>query len=282
MRIGVVFPQTEIGTDPGAIRDYAQSAEALGYDHILAYDHVLGANAASRPGWGGAYQHTDMFHEPFVLFGYLSGCTSRIELATGIMILPQRQTALVAKQAAAADILSGGRLRFGIGVGWNDVEYEALGEDFGDRGRRTEEQVGVLKALWTRQLVTYDGRWHKITDAGINPLPVQRPIPLWFGGGAWQVIRRIGRWGDGWIMPGYSVYPSEQTWSRTARIHEHARQAGRDPAAVGLEKVVSIDLGPPEEWSRVASAWRDEGASHFTVNTMNAGLATPDDHIDAI
>ena len=178
MKLGVVFPQTEIGADPVAVRDYVQAAESLGYDHMIAYDHVLGANAASRPGWEGTYQHTDMFHEPFVLFGYLAGITRSIEFVTGIVILPQRQTVLVAKQAAEVDVLSGGRLRLGIGIGWNAIEYEALGEDFHNRGRRSEEQIELMRALWTQELVTYEGRWHKVTDAGLNPLPARRPIPV--------------------------------------------------------------------------------------------------------
>src|SRR6266545_4588005 len=166
MRVGVVFPQTEIGTDPALIKDYAQTAEELGFLHILAYDHVVGANPASRPGWKPAYSHLDTFHEPLVLFGYLGGLTKKVELVTGIIILPQRQTVLVAKQAAALDVLSGGRLRLGIGIGWNPVEYEALGENFHNRGRRSEEQIEVMRKLWTQELVSFDGRWHKITDAG--------------------------------------------------------------------------------------------------------------------
>ena len=169
MRIGVVFPQTEIGADAAVIKDYAQTAEELGFHHILAYDHVVGANPARRPGWKAPYSYLDKFHEPFVLFGYLAGLTRKIELVTGIIILPQRQTVLVAKQAAALDVLSGGRLRLGIGIGWNPVEYEALGADFKNRGLRSEEQVEVLRKLWTQDLVTFAGRWHKITDAGINP-----------------------------------------------------------------------------------------------------------------
>ena len=199
MRFGVVFPQLEIGADPVAVRDYAQAAESLGYQHLLVYDHVLGANAGSRPGWRGSYRHTDMFHEPFVLFGYLGGVTTTLELVTGVLILPQRQTALVAKQVAEVDVLTGGRLRLGIGTGWNAVEYEALSEDFHNRGLRSEEQIEVMRALWTRELVSYEGRWHKITDAGLNPLPVQRPVPVWFGGMDERVLRRTARMGDGWF-----------------------------------------------------------------------------------
>ena len=199
MKLGVVFPQTEIGSDPGAVSEYAQAAESMGYNHILAFDHVLGANADSRPGWSGAYRHTDAFHEPFVLFGYLAAVTSSVELVTGVIILPQRQTALVAKQTAAVDVLSRGRLRLGIGIGWNAVEYEALGEDFHNRGRRSEEQIDLMRKLWTNDLITYKGLWHKITDAGLNPLPVQQPIPVWFGGAAPQTIRRVATMGDGWF-----------------------------------------------------------------------------------
>ena len=216
MQVGVVLPQTEMSSDPAAIRDYAQAAEQLGYDHIKSLDHVLGANAGSRPGWQGPYDHTDLIHEPFILFGYLAAITHSIELVTAIIILPQRQTALVAKQTAAIDVLSGGRMRLGIGTGWNDVEYEALGEDFHNRGRRSEEQIEVLRALWTQELVTYRGRWHNITDAGINPLPVQRPIPIWIGGGVDAVLQRIGRIGDGWFP---QVRPDESGRAALARLH---------------------------------------------------------------
>ena len=279
LRIGVTFPQIEIGADPVAIRDYAQAAEALGYDHLLAYDHVLGANSASRPGWRGAYQHTNMFHEPFVLFGYLAGVTKSIELATGVIILPQRQTALVAKQAAAVDVMSGGRLRFGIGIGWNAVEYEALGEDFHNRGRRSEEQIDVLRALWTQELVTYDGRWHKITDAGINPLPVQRPIPIWFGGRSDQVLRRIARLGDGWIL---NMRPDDTARAEIEKMRAYARQQSRDPATIGIEGWVSVARSSPDAWSKMVAAWKELGATHISVNTMGAGLSSPQDHIDTI
>ena len=279
MRVGVVFPQTEIGTDPMAVRDYAQAAESLGYDHLVAFDHVLGANAASRPGWSGAYQHTDTFYEPFVLFGYLAGITKSMELVTGIVIIPQRQTALVAKQAAAVDVLSGGRLRLGIGTGWNDVEYEALGENFHNRGRRSEEQIEVMRALWTQELVTYEGRWHKITDAGINPLPVQRPIPIWFGGRADQVLRRIARLGDGWFP---LFRPDDSGRALIEKMRSYARQEGRDPSTIGIESWVSIRNRSPEECSKDVRRWKELGATHISVNTMGAGLSSPDGHIDAI
>ena len=278
MRIGVVFPQTEIGADPVAVRDYAQAAESLGYDHLLAYDHVLGANPSSRPGWHG-YEHTHMFHEPFALFGYLAGLTQRMELVTGVLILPQRQTALVAKQAAEVDVLSGGRLRLGIGIGWNAVEYEALGENFHDRGRRSEEQIEVLRTLWTQELVTYEGRWHKITDAGLNPLPVQRPIPIWFGGMADRVLRRISRLGDGWFPQGQ---PDDNGRAMLDKLQAYARREGREPSSIGIEGRISLAQDSAESWINLFAAWRELGATHVSVNTMGAGLSSPDDHIDAI
>ncbi len=279
MKLGVVFPQTEITSDPAAVKEYAQAAESLGYNHLLAFDHVLGANAATRPGWSGAYRHTDQFHEPFVLFGYLAGVTERIELVTGVIILPQRQTALVAKQTAAVDVLSGGRLRLGIGVGWNAVEYEALGENFGDRGVRSEEQIELMRRLWTEELVTFEGRWHKVTDAGINPLPVQRPIPVWFGGRAPQTISRIARMGDGWfpLFP-----PDDEGRALIEDMREQTSAAGRDPDSIGIESWVSIGRGSPDDWAAAVESWRELGATHISVNTMNAGLSTPAEHVDAI
>ena len=279
MRIGVVFPQTEIGADPAAVRDYAQAAEALGYRHLLVYDHLLGANAGSRPGWRGAYRHTDMFHEPFVLFGYLAGLTEKIEFVTGVLILGQRQTALVAKQAAEVDVLAGGRLRLGIGIGWNAVEYEALGEDFHNRGLRSEEQIEVLRALWTQELVTFDGRWHKITDAGLNPMPVQRPIPIWFGGMDDRVLRRTARMGDGWFP---QFRPDDSGRAMLRQLHAYAREQGRDPADIGIEGRITIGRGSPEEWTGEAARWKSLGATHLSVNTMGGGLSSLDSHIDAI
>ncbi len=279
MKLGVVFPQTEIGSDPGAVREYAQAAESMGYNHILAFDHVLGANAESRPGWSGAYRHTDAFHEPFVLFGYLAAVTSSVELVTGVIILPQRQTALVAKQTAAVDVLSQGRLRLGIGVGWNAVEYEALGENFHDRGRRSEEQIELLRKLWTNDLITYEGRWHKVTDAGLNPLPVQQPIPVWFGGAAPQTIRRVATIGDGWFP---LFRPDDQGRELIESMREQADAAGRGSDDIGVESWVSIRDSSEDDWKRTAEAWRELGATHLSVNTMNAGLESPQAHIEAI
>ena len=279
MQLGAIFPQTEIGADPAAVRDFAQAAEALAYEHLLVFDHVLGADASKREIWERPYSHTDIFHEPFVLFGYLAAFTETIQMTTGILILPQRQTALVAKQAAAVDVLTGGRLRLGVGIGWNDVEYEALGENFANRGRRSEEQIELMRLLWTQEVVNYDGRYHKVTHAGINPLPVQRPIPIWFGGGAPKVVDRIGRLGDGWFP---QFKPDGQGQEQIAQMKEIAVGSGRDPGAIGIEGRVSISEGNPDEWNKTAAAWGEVGATHLSVNTMRAGLSGPDEHIEAI
>jgi probable F420-dependent oxidoreductase len=279
MRVGAIFPQVEIGDDPAAIREYAQAVEAFGYRHLLVYDHVLGASIAQRPDWRGPYTSDTPFHEPFVLFGFLAACTSQIELVTGVLILPQRQTALVAKQAAQVDLLSGGRLRLGIGVGWNAVEYDALNEDFRTRGARSEEQIAVLRALWTEPVVDYTGRWHHIDNAGIKPLPVQRPIPIWIGGGADVVLERIARVGDGWFP---QMYPDHKAGAILERLRAATRAAGRSPTAVGIEARLSIRDVPEEQWASYAEAWRNLGATHLGINTMGAGLQTPADHISML
>ena len=276
MRVGVVFPQTEIGSDPIAIRDYAQAVEELGYTHILVYDHVLGASTANRPGWSGSYTSETLFHEPFVLFGYLAGLTRTVELVTGVIILPQRQTALVAKQAAEIDVLSGGRLRLGIGVGWNEVEYQSLNENFGNRGARSAEQIAVLRALWTAPVVSFHGRWHRIEEAGINPLPVQRPIPIWIGGHADATLKRIARLGDGWFP---QRAPDDEAKAQIERLHTYAAEAGRAPGSIGIEARLTLGTVPAAQWPSYAAAWRALGATHLSLNTMGANLASPSDHI---
>ena len=276
MQIGVIFPQTEIGADPAVVRDFAQTAEGLGYSHILAYDHVLGALPEREPKLTGPYTHESSFHEPFVLFGYLAGITERVELVTGVIILPQRQTALVAKQAAEIDILSGGRLRLGIGTGWNYVEYDALNEQFSNRGKRQEEQVDVLRQLWADPVVDFDGKWHRIDRAGLNPLP-RRRIPIWFGGFSDPAFKRAARVGDGFIFGGSS--PDAET--SLEKIRGFLQTEGRDPTTFGIEAMLNYGDGP-EKWAAEVERWRAAGVDYVSMRTMNAGLEGPRAHIDAI
>ena len=279
MHLGVTFPQTEIGNDPVAIRDWAQAVEGLGYDHILVFDYILGAGRTTRPNWRGNYHSGDPFHEVFVLYGYLAAVTSRVELVTGVLVLPQRQTALVAKQAATLDLLSGGRFRLGVGVGWNDVEFEGLNEDFGTRGARIEEQIAALRALWSDTAITFKGRWHTIRDAGINPLPVRRAIPIWIGGMTEPALKRTGRLGDGWL-PLHA--PDDEARAMLERLHDYAREAGRDPAAIGVEPHLNLRQVGEAGAAEYAARWRDLGATHLSVNTMGLGYTSPQDHLDAL
>jgi probable F420-dependent oxidoreductase len=277
MRIGAVFPQTELGGDPGAVRAYAQRVSELGYRHILAYDHVLGADRAVHQGWDRPYDVTTTFHEPMVLFGFLAGITS-LELVTGIIILPQRQTALVAKQAAEVDLLTGGRFRLGVGLGWNAVEYEALGQDFSSRGKRVAEQVDLLRRLWTEPSLSFHGSYHTVTGAGLAPLPVQRPIPVWFGAQSAPAYRRAGQLADGWFP---QVPPGPRLDEARAVVEHAAQEAGRDPAALGMEGRVTW-RGDAAAVAGEVRAWHEAGATHVSVNTMGAGLATVDDHLAAL
>jgi probable F420-dependent oxidoreductase len=286
MRLGVVFPQTEIGADPVAVRDYVQAAEDLGYSLLIAYDHVLGADIRYHQEWTGGYTSKDVFHEPLVTFGYMAAITRTLELVTAILILGQRQTALVAKQAAEVDVLSCGRLRLGVGIGWNHVEYEALGQNFNNRGRHSEEQISLLRALWTQEVVNFKGRWHQLTNAGINPLPVQRPIPIWMGAGgrlnpvpSQRVLRRIARLADGW----FPQFPPDETGREAiTQVRGYAREGGRDPSVMGMEARIDIAGGNPEFWMEPTKAWEELGATHISVNTMRAGLGPPESHIDTI
>jgi probable F420-dependent oxidoreductase len=277
MQIGVVLPQTELGADVAAVRDYGQAVEELGYRHVLAYDHVVGADPDVHEGWSGPYDVHSTFHEPLIVFAYLAAVTS-LELVTGIIIAPQRQTVLLAKQAAEVDLLSGGRLRLGVGLGWNPVEYEALGQDFATRGRRLEEQAGLLRRLWTEASVTFAGQFDRVTGAGLAPLPVQRPIPLWFGGQSPPAYRRIGRLADGWFP---QLSPGHRLDEAIALVAEGAREVGRAPEELGMEGRTPW-TGDPDELAAVAARWRDAGATHLAINTMKAGLATVEDHLTAL
>ena len=273
MKIGSFFPQLEIGAYPLVVRDWAETVAAAGYNHILAYDHVLGASPEHRPGWTG-YTDKSLFHEVFVLFGYLAAITSSVELVTGVLILPQRQTALVAKQAAEVDVLSGGRLRLGVGIGWNEVEYQAQGVPFSQRGARLTEQVDLLRKLWADPVISYDGDFHRVEEAGLNPMP--RPdIPIWFGGGAEAVLRRTGEIGDGWLP---QLDPGDEAREKLERVRSYAVAAGRDPATIGFEARLSLGRVPESEWAAYAEGWRELGATHLGINTMGMGLAKPEDH----
>lgn len=282
MDYGVGFPSNEL-SDPAAMRAFAQAAEELGFSHLCLGDHVLGADVSNRPGYTDDFPVTNktLYHEPITLMGFLASCTQRMGLATSILVLPQRQTALVAKQTAEIDVLCGGRLRLGIGIGRYQIEYEALGMDIHNRGHRCEEQVAVLRALWTEESVDFHGNWHDIAGAGINPLPVQRPIPIWFGGGARSeaALKRIGRLADGW-------FPSSSGFGELAetlqRLHGYARDAGRDPATIPFEGRISITRGDPDSWRKSAGDWAKAGARYLTVGTQAAGYTSADQHIAAM
>jgi probable F420-dependent oxidoreductase len=277
MQIGVVFPQTELGPDAGAVRAYGRRAEELGFAHVMAYDHVVGADPAVHQGWNGPYDVRTTFHEPMVMFGFLAALTS-LELVTGIIILPQRQTALVAKQAAEVDLLSGGRFRLGVGLGWNQVEYEALGQNFRTRGRRIEEQVTLMRRLWTEESVTYEGEFDRVTGAGLAPPPVQKPIPVWFGAQSERAYRRAGRLADGWFP---QISPGPELDKAKEIVVAAAREAGRDPAQLGMEGRVSW-RGDAGKLAEQAERWREAGATHLAVNTMGVGLASLGDHLGAL
>jgi probable F420-dependent oxidoreductase len=276
-RIGAVFPQTELASDTGAVRAWAQEVERAGYKHALIYDHVVGADPAVHAPWNRPYDVETTFREPFVLFGYLAALT-RLELVTGIIILPQRQTALVAKQAAEVDLLTGGNFRLGVGIGWNDVEYEALGKNFKDRGRRSEEQIDLLRKLWTEPSITFEGKHEQVTGAGIRPLPVQRPIPVWIGGQSPRAYERIGRLADGWF-PQFG--PGPELDEARAIVDQGARDAGRDPATLGLDGRVNYK-GDTGAVVAAIEAWRAVGATHVSVNTMGAGLTSADAHVKVL
>lgn len=280
MKFGVVFPQIEFGHDPVALRDYAQTVEALGYSHLLAYDHILGANPERPGGWRGPYTYRNPFLEPFVLFSFLAPLTQRLEFTTGILILPQRQTALVAKQAATFDaITGGGRLRLGVGLGWNEVEYQALGEKFSTRGRRMDEQLEVLQKLWAEPLVNFDGRWHHIPDAGLNPLPVHRKIPIWFGGHHENVLQRIVKYGDGW-MPNYRKAADIQP--HLELLDKFLATEGKQRKDIGLEARLQFGEGDARVWTQTLEEWKRVGVTHITINTMGVGFDSPQKHVSAI
>jgi probable F420-dependent oxidoreductase len=275
MQFGAVLPHNEIGTDPGALRAWAQGVEALGATHILIYDHVLGADPNRPGGWTGAYDKDVAFHEPLTTFAFIAAVTERIDMMSTVMILPQRQTALVAKQAAQVAILSGNRLRLGVGTGWNRIEYEALGVPFGARGRRQEEQVELLRRLWTEDSLTFEGQYHRVDAASINPRP-SRSIPIWFGGSAPALLARCARLGDGWI-PLMGANDAARACIET--IRSHRQQAGKSMEGFGIQAQAQYRGGNPERWRAHAGAWRELGATHVALATHNAGTTGVDGHL---
>jgi probable F420-dependent oxidoreductase len=277
MQIGVVYPQTELRGDPTAVRRIGRAVEELGFSHLLAYDHVLGAVHADRmPPLTGPYTELDPFHDPFVMFAYLAAITERIGLVTGVLILPQRQTAVVARQAVDVDLLSGSRLRLGVGVGWNPVEYQALGQDFRTRGARQEEQIQLLRRLFTEEVVDFSGRFDRVDRAALVPRPA-RPIPIWLGGSGDAAFDRAARLADGFIFFGGDIDHSIDAWNR---LREQVRRLGRSVEEFGGEYVVP--RGGREDLSAEIDTWREAGGTHVSVVTMGRGLDSVDAHLDYI
>ena len=277
MEIGIVFPHNEIGTDPGAIKAWAQGAEALGMGHTLIYDHVLGADPDRPGGFRGPYDKDVAFHEPFSVFSFMAAVTNSITFMTAVLILPQRQTALVAKQAAELAILSGNRFRLGIGTGWNEVEYEALGVPFAARGARQSEQVELLRQLWREDSLTFEGKHHTVTRASILPRPTES-VPIWFGGIAPALLRRCARLGDGWVPLGG---PNDASAQALATMREHREAAGLSWEGFGIQAQAQYRGGTPERWQNHASRWKELGCTHLAIATHNAGNTTVEDHLRA-
>jgi probable F420-dependent oxidoreductase len=279
MQIGVVYPQTELRGDPTAVAQIGRAVEELGFDHLLAYDHVLGAVHADRPRQlTGPYTEHDPFHDPFVMFAYLAGITERIRFATGVLVLPQRQTALVARQAADVDLLSGGRLRLGVGIGWNHVEYEALGQDFGTRGAREEEQIELLRRLFSEPVVDFSGRFDRVDRASLVPKPA-RSIPIWLGGSSEAAFDRAARLADGFIFVGGAIDQTVDSWQR---LRERVLEHGRSIEAFGADYVVRPPDGDVDDLPAVIDAWREAGGTHVSVVTMGLGLTSADGHIKCL
>jgi probable F420-dependent oxidoreductase len=275
MLLNALFPTRDIGNDPAKIRDFAQAVEGLGFHGIEVADHVLGA--APRGDWKPTYSQHDTFHETFTTMAFIAAVTKKVELASGVLILPQRQTALVAKQAAQVDLLSGGRLRLGVGVGWNHVEYEALGTEWKTRGARQAEQIEVMRKLWTEELVTYHGRFHKLEAVTLLPGPVQRPIPVWFGGSSDAVVKRAARIGDGY-MP---IMTPEAAEPKLALLSQTMKEHGRDPAKFGLEGWLRFDQADPQAWAKAAEGWKRLGAKIVMLYPMFR-MARLDDQIETL
>lgn len=278
MEFGAVLPHNEIGSDPGAMRAYAQGIESLGATHLLIYDHVLGADPARPGGWKGAYDKDVAFHEPFTTFAFIAAVTEKLEMITAVMILPQRQTALVAKQAAEVAILSNNRFRLGVGTGWNEIEYVGLNENFRNRGKRQAEQVELLRRLWQEETFDYAGDYHRIDAAGINPRPA-KPIPIWFGGSAPALLDRCARLGDGWIP---LMGANDAARECINRLKSGREAAGLKWQDFGIQAQAQFASGNPDRWKNHADKWAALGASHLAIATHNAGPADVDEHLSRI
>ena len=281
IQIGAFFPTNDLPADHVAIRDWAQAAEAIGFDFVVVSDRVLGADWSAIPDLDGPYDVDDSFHEIFVTMAYIAAVTERVGLASGVLVLPQRQTALVAKQAAQLDIVSGGRLRLGIGVGFSPIEYEGLGQDMRVRGRRQAEQIELMNLLWTNRKVTFEGEFDRVRHAGIKPLPIQQPIPIWFGGGAEPVLRRAAKYGQGWI-PLQPQFRPDKLEGPLERLHSYLQAEGREPSTFGLDGWVISNIGGPDQWQTEAERWVSVGATHVTFYTSNLGIGAVEQQIEAM
>ena len=266
MKIGLQYPAATVGADPSEMREFAQAAEGLGYAHLTVFEHIVGV----RPQPGEREHHAE-YHELLTMLSFLAGATSTIGLLTAVLVLPMRQAVVVAKQAAEVDFVSGGRLRLGIGVGRSPREYEATGADYHNRGRRIEEQLSLMRKLWTEEWVTFHGEWHQANDIGLTIPPVQRPIPVWMGGGSDRALERMGRMSDGWLST-----KLEPTAGGMAKIRASAAAAGRDPTSVALEGRLEIQGTTPDAWAAGVEAWAEVGATHLTIR----GDGTPAEQIE--
>ena len=279
VKVGTIYPQIGLGGDPEALHDYALAVEQMGYDHLLMYDHVVGAVHEGRePKLMGPYTDLNPFHDPLVAFGYLAGVTKRIELHTGVLILPQRQTVLVAKQATDVDLLSGGRLRLGVGSGWNYVEYQALGEDFHTRGAKLDEQIPYLRRLWSEPVISFEGRFHSIDRGNIVPRP-RRMIPIYGGGFVEAAYARAARLADGFIFV-MSLGDPLAGWTR---VQELLRENGRQVEGFGAQFFMTPSVSNPFEIPQLAETavrLSDAGATDLSIGTMDRGFTTVDQHID--
>jgi len=281
VQTGVVFPQTEFSADLGGVRAFAEAAQDLGFEYLITADHVLGADPAGHPGWDRPYRHDTVIHEPMVLFAYLAGIVPKLGFMPNVIILPQRQAVLVAKQAAELDLMTDGNFRLGVGIGWNPIEFEGLGMDFRNRARRFEEQIDLMRKLWCEPSMSYQGQYHTIDAAAICPLPKERPIPIWIGGSAEAAIKRACRIADGFIplqpIPGTNGYPET-----IEKIRGWVREAGRDPSSFGIEARLTVGTGTPDDWRKTVEEWRRLGATHLGVATVGIGPLGADAHIQRL